>query len=265
MIRSALILLLCTSLFGCKNFEYSPNQIFDNDSYTDINKNNLKKLGDGKDDDTVRFVLTGDTQRSNDETVDFYKKVNSMSDIDFVIVAGDITEFGVFKEMEWIARSLENLNVPYVAVIGNHDLTSRGRDAFLHMFGELNYSFIYGGVKFICHDTNSREYNFNGRVPNIPWLKKELQPDERVENYVAISHVPPSSRDFDEKLLEDYTNAFDQAPGFLTSFHAHTHNFEEFKLNGSDTPFIITSAIGKKEFLLVEIVKNKLSFEQIPF
>src|SRR5690554_1565732 len=101
---SYLFLLLCISFVGCKNFEYSPNQIFDKNSYTNINNSNLESLGDGNQDDTVRFVLTGDTQRSNDETVDFYRKVNSMPGVDFVIVAGDITEFGVFKEMEWNAR-----------------------------------------------------------------------------------------------------------------------------------------------------------------
>ena len=260
-----LFLILCVGFFGCNDFEYSPNQIFDKDSYKDINEINLNKLGDGSQDDTVRFVLTGDTQESHDETVDFYKKVNSMPGIDFVIVAGDITEFGDLKEMQWVARNLNKLNVPYVAVIGNHDLTSRGRDAFLRMYGKLNYSFIYGGVKFICHDTNSREYRFNGQVPDIPWLKKELQPEVGVDSYVAISHVPPTSPDFDEDLLEDYATIFDQTPGFLTSFHAHTHSFEEFKLDNSPIPYVITSAIGKSEFLLIEIVNNKLSFERIPF
>lgn len=260
-----LFLFFCISIFSCKNIEYSPNQIFDKNSYKDINATNLKTLGDGSTDDTVRFIVTGDTQRWYDKTVQFYKKVNSMPGIDFVIVAGDVTEFGTLKEMQWLAQKLNNLTVPYVAVIGNHDLTSRGRDAFIRMYGDLNYSFIYGGVKFICHDTNSREYQFNGNVPNIPWLKKELQPEDGVNSYVAISHVPPISADFDETLIKDYAAAFDETPGFLTSFHAHTHNFTTFKLDNSDVPYVITSAVGKREFLLVEIINNILSFEQILF
>lgn len=112
-------------------------------------------MGDGLDDDTVRFIITGDTQRSYDETIRFYKKVNSLSGVDFVIVAGDVTEFGSLKEMQWLIRELNKLTIPYGAVIGNHDLTMRGRDVFKRMYGELNYSFTYGGVKFICHDTNT--------------------------------------------------------------------------------------------------------------
>jgi len=263
--NSIILFLFYISIFSCKNIEYSPNQIFDRNSYRDINANNLKKLGTGSQDDTVRFVVTGDTQEWYDETVKFYKTVNSIPGVDFVIVAGDVTEFGTLKEMQWLAEKLANLNVPYVSVIGNHDLTSRGRDAFIRMYGELNYSFVYGGVKFICHDTNSREYQFNGNVPDIPWLKKELQHEDGVSSYVAISHVPPISPDFDQKLVKDYAAIFDETPGFLTSFHGHTHNFEEFKLGSSPTPYVITSAVGKREFLLVEIINNKLSFEQISF
>lgn len=260
-----LILFFCISISSCSNLEFSPNQIFDKNSYQDINANNLEKLGDGIQDDTVRFIITGDTQRWYDEAVKFYKKVNSMLGVDFVIVAGDVTEFGSLKEMQWLAEKFNKLTAPYFVVVGNHDLTMRGREVFLRMYGELNYSFIYGGVKFICHDTNSREYLFNGTVPNIPWLKKELQAEEGVNNYVAISHIPPISDDFDKNLVNDYINIFDETPGFLTSFHAHTHNFKAFKILDSHTPFVITSAIGKREFLLVEIINNKLNFEQIPF
>src|SRR5690606_10266913 len=128
-----LLLLFCISIFSCKNIEYSPSQILDKDSYKNINASNLKKLGGGIHDDTVRFIVTGDTQRSYDETIKFYKKVNSMPEVDFVIVAGDVTEFGTLKEMQWLARELNNLTVPYVTVIGNHDLTMRGRDVFTRM------------------------------------------------------------------------------------------------------------------------------------
>jgi predicted phosphodiesterase len=261
----SLLLFFTISIFSCKNIDYSPIQAFDKDSYTDLNAKNLKKLGNGSQDDTVRFIVTGDSQRAYSEAVKFYKKVNSMPEIDFVIVAGDVTEFGTLKEMQWLARELNKLTTPYLTVIGNHDLTMRGKEAFLRMFGELNYSFIYGGVKFICHDTNSREYGFDGNVPNIPWLTNELQPEDGVNNYVAISHVPPTSEDFDEKLLKDYIAAFDKTPGFLSSFHGHTHNFKKFTLGDSPIPYVITSSMKKRDFLLVEIINNKLSFDQIHF
>lgn len=259
------IMIAVMGFSSCNSFEYSPNQTFDRNSYRDINAGNLKRLGDGRNDDTVRFILTGDTQRSRDETVRFTKKINEMPGIDFVVVAGDITEFGVLQEMEWISRSLAKLKAPYVAVIGNHDLTSRGRDAFTTMFGPLNYSFIYGGIKFVCHDTNSREHKFNGQTPDIPWLRAEMQPQEGVSNYMAISHVAPNSDDFDPALIKGYTDNFAAVPGFLASLHAHAHNYQLFYPDDSGIPYYITSSMGNEEFLLVEIINHKASFERIPF
>ena len=263
--RIFLLFVLSAILVSCNHFEFSPNQTFDRISLRDVNANHLKELGNGTNDDTVKFVLTGDSQRSRDETVEFCKVVNAIPGIDFVVLAGDISEFGVLKEMTWISRTLEDLNPPYVAVIGNHDETARGKEVFLNMFGALNYSFVYGGIKFVCHDSNSREYNFNGQVPDIPWLKKELKPSPGVTGFVAVSHVPVNSLDFDSKLSKGYMETFAQTPGFLASLHAHTHNYQLFYPDGSGIPYIVTSAVGNSEFLVIQIVNNKLSFERIYF
>lgn len=263
--RRYLVLFISLTLVSCNHFEFSPNQTFDRSSLKDINARNLLRLGDGSGDDTVKFVLTGDSQRSRDETVQLCKVVNSINGIDFLVLNGDITEFGVLKEMVWISNTLQDLKMPYVAVIGNHDETARGRESFKNMFGDLNYSFVYGGIRFICHDTNSREYDFNGQVPNIPWLKEELKPQTGVTGYIAVSHIPVNSPDFDSKLKQDYMAAFAQTPGFLASLNAHTHNYEVFYPDDSGIPYIVTNAIGNKEFLVIQIVNNKLSFERVPF
>lgn len=256
------LLLISIGLISCNSYEFSPNEIFDKHSFKNSNAINLKKLGAGELDDTVRFALTGDTHISRDEIIKFYKKVNAMPGIDFVVIDGDLSQFGTLKEMEWVYRSFNLLNVPYMAVIGNHDLTSRGGDVFNYMFGDFNYSFTYGGIKFICHDTNSREYDFNGQVPSIPWLRKELQPELGVKSFVAISHVPPTSTDFDQTLFKDYTTLFAQTPGFLASFHAHIHRFELLDIDNRGIPYIVTNALQHNEFLIIEIIDNKVSFER---
>ncbi|WP_285008306.1 metallophosphoesterase family protein [Pedobacter faecalis] len=263
--RLSFFLFLCLVLAGCNHFEFSPNQAFDRNSFRDINNRNLKKLGSGATDDTVRFVLTGDSQKSRDETVAFCKAVNALPGIDFVVLAGDISEFGVLKEMEWISRALEDLNPPYVAVVGNHDLVARGKDVFLNMFGELNYSFTYGGIKFVCHDTNGREYQFNGQTPDMQWLQHQLKPENGVTGYIAISHVPPNNPDFDPGLVKPYTDTMVQTPGLLASLHGHTHQFEEYFAGDRKVPFIITSAMADSEFLVIEVVNNNLTYKRVSF
>jgi 3',5'-cyclic-AMP phosphodiesterase len=266
MKRFTWVLLIFAFFTGCDTFEYSPNQVFDNNSLKDLNARNIEELMNSTpNDDTIKFVLTGDPQRAHDHIEELVKKANSLNDLDFVIIAGDLSEFGTLQEMNWVAESFSELNVPFIAVIGNHDMVARGRTVLQRMFGDFNFSFTYGGVKFICHDTNSREYQYNGNVPDLPWLAAELQPQEGVSGSIAISHVPPNSHDFDQNLVEPYTSLFSQTPGFLGSFHAHNHVFSEFKYEGSPVPYIVTSAVAKQEFLLVKIVNNRMSYERVYF
>lgn len=265
MKRIILGALLTGLLYSCTDFEYSPNQGFDKNSPVNLNAKNLQKLQEIPNDDTVRFIVSGDSQKSNNEVDLFVDKVNQMRNIDLVFLAGDISEFGLLQETEWVANTFSKLNVPFFGVVGNHDLIANGTAVFTRMFGELNYSFVYSGIKFICHDTNSREYKFNGLVPNISWLQQEVAPMNGVENYVSISHVRPFSSDFDEQLATNYTNVLNSNPNFLASFHAHDHGYGEFYPNNSRIPFLVTTSLGNRGFLLVEIVNNQIKYERVEF
>jgi len=252
-------------LTGCTDFEYSPHQAFDPDSPTDLNEKNLAKLLKIENDDTVRFIVSGDSQRSHNEVELFVKKANTMPGIDMVFLAGDLTEFGTLQEMEWVVEQFNKLRIPYFAVIGNHDLLSKGSVAFQRMFGDLNYSFTYDGVKFICHDTNGREYKFNGKVPDISWVENQMSPSARARNYIGISHMRPFSSDFDIKLETVYTDILNNNPAFLASFHGHDHSFGEYFPNNSRVPFVVTTTLGKKGFLLVEIVNDQIKYERVNY
>lgn len=250
---------------SCTDFELSPNQAFNKNSPVNLNNKNLERLNKTLNDDTVRFIVIGDSQKSANELDLFIDKANTLKNIDFVFLAGDISEFGLLQETEWVAKELANLKMPSFVIVGNHDLLANGDAAFKRMFGELNYSFVYDGVKFICHDTNGREYKFNGTVPNISWLQKELTPSNGVSTYVSVSHVRPYSPDFDPQLDISYTNVLNSNPNFLASFHAHDHGYGEFYPNNSRVPFVVTTNIGNKGFLLAEIVNNRIKYERVQF
>ena len=82
----------------------------------------------------------GDTQRSYDETEDFIKHINTKKDsIDFIIHGGDYTEFGMKKEYEWTVNILSKLDIPYVGLIGNHDVIGNGDQVFNKLFGEETF------------------------------------------------------------------------------------------------------------------------------
>src|SRR5687767_6347545 len=97
------VLPLLTMVCGCEKFEPSPNQIFNEDSPQHINERQIQRLLSNRDgDDTIRVIFTGDSQRYYDEAELLVNKANSIPNIDFLILAGDLSDFGLRKEFEWI-------------------------------------------------------------------------------------------------------------------------------------------------------------------
>lgn len=259
------ILMIVLLFWSCNSFEYSPDQTFDRDSPKKLNKSAIEKLtAIQTTNDTLRFILSGDTQRSYKEMPSFIEKVNSFDNVDFVLVAGDITEFGSLKEMELYANYIKNSDVPIITVVGNHDLTGRGRTTYQNMFGDLNFSFAYKGTKFIAHDTNSREYRYNGQVPDLGWLEQEMLPEPTVNAYVAIAHIPTFSDDFDQKLVPAYNALFQNTPGFISGLYGHTHTYIT-SAPEDPFPYLVTGSVQQSECLLITIINNTITHERIYF
>jgi len=257
---------LCIALCSaCELIEYSPNQAFNREAPKEINRKNVGRLLNNPVDDTIRFALTGDSQRAYKNSADLVDVINRIHGVDFVFLAGDISDFGLLREMEWVNEIFSNLKPPYIGVIGNHDMVANGENAYKHLYGPPNFSFIYSGVKFVCHNTNSREVNFNGTVPDMSWLKKELAAEASVDAYIAVAHVPPFSVDFDENLQRGYIQLVNSSPNTLAALYAHNHNEEVKYPNNQNIPYLVTQSILKRQFLMIEIVEGKLSYESVSY
>lgn len=116
--------LLFIALSSCDLIDYHPydGRISDKED-KNINTLNILEIENScSNKDTIRFVFTGDTQRWYDETNDFVKHINRQDSVDFVIHGGDLTDFGIKKEYLLQHEILSKLNVPYIALIGNHDV-----------------------------------------------------------------------------------------------------------------------------------------------
>jgi Icc protein len=259
----ALLVMVITSvsLFtSCEMVELSPNLIFDSDSPTKINATNIERLlATPNWDDTLRIIFTGDSQSFYEDSDRLVKQVNSMNNIDFLIHSGDISDFGLLQEFKWIDEVFSRLTVPYISVVGNHDMQANGREVYKKMYGDLNFSFVYNGIKFIFHDTNSREYKFNGKVPDLDFLKRELQPSPNHTGIVAISHVPPFDDDFDKTLEYQYNDQFKNCEEFLVSLHGHWHTTNDLMPYGDGVRYINSNSTSKSQMLLLEIVNNTLT------
>jgi 3',5'-cyclic-AMP phosphodiesterase len=253
--RTGYFILVIFLLSSC--WEYSPNQVFDEETPVNLNAININKIITTPHDDTITIAFVGDSQRFYDELDKFIEKANTIPSLDFVILAGDITDFGLLEEYKLIQNMLAQLNVPYISVIGNHDVLAHGEEVFERMFGPMNDSFIYNDVKFVLHNTNGREY-LPGKVPDMNFLQHEFAPNDSAKYFIGVSHIPPFHEDFDQQLEIPYANLNAKTPGFLLSLHGHTHEFKDSYPYEGSINYITSFSFAQRSFVLLKIHNGKV-------
>jgi len=250
-------LTIFTFLTSCDQFEFSPNQSFDQSSPSNLNAQNLARLRQNVEDDTVTVVFAGDTQRWYDEQERFVKRVNSLENVDLVLLAGDISDFGILQEFKWVQKRLSALHAPYFGIIGNHDMVANGRQIFRQMFGPLNYSFVYQGIKFIAHNTNGLEAP-GENIPDLGWLARELHNTEGADYIVTVSHVPPfNATEFGTESVKPYTELLENTPNLLLSLHGHVHQHQDFYPFGDNVHYMTSFSFEQSAFVLLKIFNGK--------
>ena len=100
-------------------------------------------------DGTVRFALMADLHYSEGSrsAVDLrrcIRDINTRENLDFVMVAGDLTDFGTDEEISAVKNMLDSLDRPYYVVPGNHDAkwSESGCNTFRKVFGYETFEFL---------------------------------------------------------------------------------------------------------------------------
>ena len=241
MYKQTLPLFLCIFLSACDLIDYHPYDGRLTISERDINDHNIPLIEAAtKDKDTIRFVLMGDTQRSYDETEDFVKHINTKKDsIDFI---------------------------PYVGLIGNHDVIGNGDQVFNKLFGEENFSFIVRDVKFVCLNTNAIEYDYSHPVPDFGFLKEELQDSTRhYSRTIVAMHARPGSEQFDNNVKDVFQLYIREFPSLLFCLNAHNHQLQVEDLFDDGIIYYGCSNIAKRNYLLFTLTPDGYTYEIINF
>ena len=263
-----LFILFFLFLYSCKKLvQFHPNEVRLEESARNLNAKNILRLEAEPKKSTFRFAVIGDSQRFYDELADLVKKVNSYNDISFVLLNGDITDFALNREYKWINRELKKLNMPFIAVIGNHDMLANGRLIYQQMFGPENFSFEYNDYSFVCLNTNSREVGFNGSIPDTSWLRQEVDTkDAQAQKGIFVfSHVPPTNSDFDSRLSGPYSQILTNSNKVQYSIHGHQHNYSSGQPYGPPVNYLVAGSLNKRSFLLFSVNLDTTHVEQVTF
>ena len=238
-------------LSSCKRFMFHPNEVRPDEE--ELNAKNISKISKLVVKPKFNFILMGDTQRFYEDLEDFVNHANTLDSVAFILLCGDLVDFGLNKEYNWIASKLKKLELPYVSVIGNHDMVANGEKIFGEMFGPDNFTFSYGDSKFICLNTNSREFDYNGQVPDLNWLAQELNNDAGFNNIFVLSHVPPYSVDFDKNLEAGFTGLLASQPKTRISLHGHEHSYNLSYPYPGGLPYLVAASAQRRSYVMVGV------------
>lgn len=245
--------LMLLLLQACDMFEYHP---YDGKTSGEkgINAKNSALIEEkcaGK--TTIRFAFISDTQRWYDDTEDFVKHMNKREDIDFVIHGGDLVDFGMTNEFLWMRDILGKLKIPYVALLGNHDCLANGIATYNKLYGDENFSFIAGNVKFVCLNTNALEFDYSKPVPDFKFIEDEYNDELDYTKTIFAMHVRPNMEQFNNNVASVFQYVITQFPQLQFCIHGHGHNFEAIDIFEDGVIYYETPCIHKKRYLVFTI------------
>lgn len=268
MYKNIVCFALLVLVASCDLIDYHPyDGRLSSDTETDINRKNIEKIKaicEGK--DTIRFIMISDTQRSYDETNEFMKLFNRhYANVDFILHGGDMADFGLKKEFEWTHDILSQLKVPYVAIIGNHDIIGNGFTVYQKMYGDENFSFTVGDVKFICLNTNAIEYDYNHPVPDFNFIYNEMMDSTSHKRTIVAMHASPGNEQFNNNVKEIFHYVIKRFPGFMFCLHGHDHNFDVRDILNDGVLYYTCTTLKKRGFYLFTLTPDGYSYEKVEF
>jgi Icc-related predicted phosphoesterase len=247
-------------------FEYHPYDIRKTTGNYDLNNSNILRIEQSNDDqDTLRFAFMADTQRFYDETAAFVREVNQHEDIDFVIHGGDITDFGMSKEYLWVNDILKKLRVPYVALIGNHDVVGHGKIVYENIYGDLNFSFKFRNTRFICLNTNALEFDYSTPVPDFDFMAGFLTDTVDVNRTIVVMHAPPYDVQFNNNAVVTFNNILERYENLQFCLHAHTHRREVNDYFNNGIIYYGADDMAGRNYLLFTVAGNSYTYSVVNF
>ena len=143
----------------------------------------------------VRFAFITDTHygkaANNEDMLACIKDINSLKDsLEFVLMGGDLTNFGSDAQIAASKKVMDQLEIPYWIVSGNHDSkwSESGCNTFVRTFGYEQFEFEAGGYRFLGCNCGPDMRMAPALVPrsSMNWI----QSLEKGKPVIFLNHYP---------------------------------------------------------------------------
>jgi len=186
--------------------------------------------------DTLRFALITDThigKPGNDTGLaTIVANINRNPQLAFVVITGDVSDFGTTPQLRQAKELLDRLNKPYYCLPGNHDTgwSESGGLAFTQLFRDQKFVADVQGVRCIGFSTGPYGRMSRGYVPQdqLRWLDSLASATPPTQPVLFFAHYPLNDQmsnapEVIERLHRFRTQAF---------FCGHGHVNKLFNFDG---------------------------------
>lgn len=252
------IALLFGSQSCSKLFEYSPYSANVENDQLNTNAIQLQGIANQfKCPTKFSFAVIADVHYHYTSLASIVKQINNDEEIDFVIIAGDISDQALLTEYELFYSIMKDLNKPYLTLIGNHDYNANGEKIYAQMFGETNYDFSFQNSHFVMFDDVFWESN---RIPDFDWLESKLQNQKQYEHQFVIAHIPPFGDQFDDESEARYSKIMKDNKVSL-SIHGHTHSYLSKEYYQDGIPYLVVPWPKNAEYSKISVNEETIIYK----
>ncbi len=197
--------------------------------------------------DNLTFAVLGDS-RSNPQVFEqVLKRMDRDPSLAFAIDLGDLVETGSVENFQnFLDRVRHNLHLPFLTVLGNHDLEKEhGARLYRRIFGPDYYSFqIKDNYFIVVNDVGKTGLG----EAQWRWLERELKQSRTYKTSLMFLHIPlcdPRGGENHHALSEDNGR---KLAALLRQYHVthvfagHIHSY--FSGNWDGVPYTITAGAG---------------------
>jgi len=174
---------------------------------------------------TVRIAAIADLHCTKTSQGAFQQLFASIKEsADLLLIAGDLTDYGLPEEAQVLARELSTLRMPIVAVLGNHDVESGRETEVSHLLAESGVVVLDGDAREVAGVGIAGVKGFGGGFGKralAPWgegivkqfvreaVEETLKLEKalarlRTTHIVALMHYSPVQQTVDGEPLEIY-------------------------------------------------------------
>jgi hypothetical protein len=193
------------------------------------------------------FAVMGDNKGNHSVFEPLLRDIDRDKEIVFALDDGDLVDGGTAGHYRrFLSQVQENLAIPFLVAIGNHDLDDNGSNKnYQAIFGPTYYSFQVGQGYFIVLDAVT-EAGFD--KAERQWLEQELQKGQAAKARFVFMHVPvfdprggafhKSLPDNDQKDLLDLFRRYKVTHLFASHLHGYFSGVQ------AGVPYTVTGGAG---------------------